>query len=139
MVFPLALAGPIIDIIGKIFDRVIPDKAAAEKAKLELLASATQQEFSLALQQVSVNLEEAKHPSIFVAGWRPYIGWVCGAALTYNFLLFPLLNWAVGLGWVPVDAVPVLMEGSLMELVLGMLGLAGLRTWEKFKDVARVN
>ena len=130
--------GPIIDVVGKIIDRIVPDKAAAEKAKMDLLAESTRQEFGLALEQVRVNAEEAKHPSVFVAGWRPFIGWVCGVAVAYNFVLYPLLLWGVAAFQITIDP-PELFEGSLMELVMGMLGLAGLRTWEKFKDVARTN
>lgn len=134
---PLPLL-PIISIIGGLLDKIIPDKAAAEKAKLELLATTTQSEMALAIEQVRVNMEEAKHPSLFVSGWRPYIGWVCGVALTYNFVVYPLLLWGMALTDSALQP-PALFEDSLMELVMGMLGLAGLRTWEKYKEVARSN
>ena len=129
---------PILTILGNVLDRVIPDKAAAEKAKLELLAATTQAEMALAVEQVRVNAEEAKNPSLFVSGWRPFIGWVCGVALTYNFIIYPLLLWAIEVFSLTIQP-PGLFENSLMELVMGMLGLAGLRTWEKYKDVARLN
>lgn len=135
MAFP-ALA--ILDVVGRVLDRVIPDKAAAEKAKLELLSETTRGEIQLAVQQAQINAEEAKHPSLFVAGWRPFIGWVCGIAISYNFIVYPLLGWVVAYFDVMME-IPPLFEDSLMELVMGMLGLAGLRTWEKFKDVARSN
>lgn len=126
----------LLDIGSKILDRVIPDKAAAEKAKLELLAAAQNQEFSLALEQVKTNQEEAKHSSIFVAGWRPFIGWTCGLGLFWNFLGYPLATWGATL-WHPEFTPPALLSESLMELTLAMLGMAGLRSWEKFKNVAK--
>jgi len=89
------VAGPLLDMAGKIFDRVIPDKAAAERAKLEFAAVAQSQEFQLALEQIKVNLEEAKHPSIYIAGWRPFIGWVCGFAFVYSYILLPFLLFVV--------------------------------------------
>lgn len=126
----------LLDIGSKILDRVIPDKAAAEKAKLELLAAAQNQEFSLALEQIKTNQEEAKHASIFVAGWRPFIGWTCGLGLFWNFLGYPLATWAVVV-WHPAFTPPALLSDNLMELTLAMLGMAGLRSWEKFKNVAK--
>lgn len=132
---PLIL-GPIFDIAGKIFDRVIPDKAAAEKAKLDLLQQAQTQEFSLALEQIKVNLAEAQHPSIFVAGWRPFIGWTCGAGLCWNFIGYPLATWAAEY-FNPEFVPPALLSENLLELTLAMLGMAGLRSWEKWKNVAR--
>ena len=132
---PLIL-GPVFDIVGKIFDRVIPDKAAAEKAKLELLAQAQNQEVSLALEQIKVNLAEAQHSSIFVAGWRPFIGWTCGLGLMWNFLGYPLATWVAEL-YYPNFTPPVLLSENLLELTLAMLGMAGLRSWEKWKQVAR--
>jgi hypothetical protein len=132
---PLIL-GPIFDIAGKIFDRLIPDKVAADAAKLELLKQAQTEEFALALKQVETNLEEAKHPSVFVAGWRPGIGWVCALGLFWNFLGYPIATWAAEL-WRPDFMPPALISENLMELTLAMLGMAGLRSWEKFKGIAR--
>ena len=132
---PLIL-GPIFEIAGKIFDRVIPDKAAAEKAKLEMLQQAQNQEVTLALEQIKVNLAEAQHSSIFVAGWRPFIGWVCGVGLAWHFIGHDLLAWFVA--WRKVDIIlPKIQAENLMELTLAMLGMAGLRSWEKWKNVSR--
>ena len=127
---------PLIGIAEKIFDRVIPDKAAAEKAKLDLLREASGQEFNLALEQIKVNMEEAKHPNVFVSGWRPAIGWTCAAGLFWNFLGYPIATWAATL-WFQTFTPPALLSDNLLELTLGMLGLAGMRAWEKYKGVAR--
>jgi hypothetical protein len=130
-----ALLPSIVDIAGKIFDRVIPDKAAAEAAKLELLKEAQSNEFTLALKQIETNIEEAKHASIWVAGWRPFIGWVCGTGLAWNFVGYPVANWIIAI-WFPDYSAPELFSDNLMELTLAMLGMAGLRSWEKFKGIA---
>ena len=133
MAFPLLALLP---VLSKVLDKVIPDTAAAEKAKAELIANATNQEFQLALAQIQTNQEEAKHSSIFVAGWRPFIGWVCGLALAWHFIGYDLVLWFVA--WRKVDMVlPQIDSGNLMELTLAMLGMAGLRSWEKSKNIAR--
>ena len=80
--------------------------------------------------QSEINKVEAQHRTIFVAGWRPFIGWVCGVALAYNFVLRDLLIWFVG----PEQVPPALQMEHLMTVLIGMLGLGGMRTFEKFKD-----
>ena len=80
--------------------------------------------------QSEINKVEAQHRTIFVAGGRPFIGWVCGVALAYNFVLRDLLIWFVG----PEQVPPALQMEHLMTVLIGMLGLGGMRTFEKFKD-----
>ena len=80
--------------------------------------------------QSEINKLEAKHRTIFVAGWRPFIGWVCGVALAYNFVLRDMLVWYMGAETAP----PALQMEHLMTVLIGMLGLGGMRTFEKFKD-----
>jgi len=80
--------------------------------------------------QGEINKIEAQHRTIFVAGWRPFIGWVCGFALAYNFVLRDLLIWLVG----PETAPPALQMEHLMTVLIGMLGLGGMRTFEKFNN-----
>lgn len=79
--------------------------------------------------QNEVNKIEAQHRSIFVAGWRPFIGWVCGVALLYNFILRDIISWVC-----PEQIPPALQMDHLITILLGMLGLGGLRTYEKLKD-----
>ena len=83
--------------------------------------------------QTKINEVEAKHRSVFVAGWRPFIGWVCGIALAYNFIIRDLFIWVIDPETVP----PALQMEHLMTVLFGMLGLGGLRTYEKLKDKAR--
>lgn len=80
--------------------------------------------------QTKINEIEAGHRTVFVAGWRPFIGWVCGVALAYNFVIRDLFIWALR----PQDVPPALQMEHLMTVLLGMLGLGGLRTYEKIKD-----
>src|SRR5210317_1620345 len=82
--------------------------------------------------QGEVNKIEAQHRSIFVAGWRPFIGWVCGVALLYNFILRDLIAW-LSPGVMP----PALQMEHLLTVLMGMLGLGGLRTYEKLKDKSK--
>lgn len=134
MAFPVL---PLLEIVGKIFDRVIPDRAAAEKAKAELAAVGQAQEFQLALQQVMVNVEEAKHPSIFVSGARPAVMWICAAGLGYAAILEPLARFIASVGFGYAGEFPAIDTTLTMQVLLGILGLGGMRTWEKQKGVAR--
>jgi len=128
----LPLLGPLLE---KLIDH-IPDPLAREKAKAEAestllgLLNAQQQ------GQVDINKLEAQSTQLFVAGWRPFIGWVCGAALLYTYVLSPFIAWGL-LMWAPAAPLPVVPTDNLFELVLAMLGLGGLRTFEKLKGVSR--
>jgi hypothetical protein len=127
--------GPIMDGVL----RFIPDKneraKAQEQFEGQMLAAMT----SLVAGQLEINKQEAMHSSIFVAGWRPAIGWICGIALGWNFIFQPLLLYVAWL--IPEGAdlakAPQLDTGELMTVLLGMLGLGGLRTYEKRLGVAR--
>ena len=129
------LLGPIVDTVGKIIDRVIPDKAAAEKAKLEFAAAQQSQDFQIALEQIKVNLEEAKHPSLFVSGWRPAVGWVGAIGLAYASVLEPLARFVANLAGYS-GAFPTLDTTITMQVLFAMLGLGAYRSFEKSKGVA---
>jgi len=126
----------IVEIGARLLDKIIPDKDAREKAQAELLKAAQDQDFQKAMGQLEVNKAEAQHSSLFVAGWRPAVGWICVVGLAYNFLAYPLLTWLVVATGADINPPPLLSE-NLMELVLGMLGLGALRSFEKYKGVAR--
>ena len=122
----------------KIIEKLIPDEG--ERARLQLEMFKLQQEGAFkeldgeleAMRgQIEINKVEANNSNIFVAGWRPAIGWVCGAALAYQYLIRPFL-----IGMFGFPAMPAL-DDNLWQLMLGMLGLGGLRTWEKTKGVAK--
>lgn len=126
------LLDSLLSIGTKIIDRVIPDKAAAAQAQTELIKMQVSGELEQLAGQLEVNKVEAAHSSLFVAGWRPFIGWVCGAALAYQFVIRPIVTWAVPSMGYQIAEMPGL-DDNLWELLTGMLGLGGLRTYEKVK------
>ena len=121
-----------IPLIGEVLKRIIPDPAKAQEVELELIKQLN----TLDVQQIEVNKTEAQHASIFVAGWRPFIGWVCGIALAMRFLILPTLAVILPLFGV-VITLPEIAMSELMGILGGILGLGGLRTFEKVKEVAR--
>jgi hypothetical protein len=126
---------PLLDILNigsKILDKVIPDPAAKAAAQLKLMELQMSGELSQMTGQMEVNKEEAKSTSKFIAGWRPFIGWVCGSAFAINFVVGPLIAFVgVSVGN-PVE-VPKLDLTEMMPVLLGMLGLGAYRSFEKVK------
>lgn len=131
-----AVITALVPALGTLVDRLIPDQAAAERAKADMEAALIKASNEAALAQVEVNKIEAGHSSVFVAGWRPFIGWVCGAALAWAFIVGPVLAWSLAVLGIR-ESLPPIMTDNLFELVLAMLGLGGLRTFEKMRGVAR--
>lgn len=125
----------ISSIIEKIVDR-IPDPAAREKAKLEAEATLLAASIEEMKGQVAINVEEAKNPNIFVSGWRPAIGWSCAIAFCFLYVVSPIVSWIAAL-WGTAIPLPKFDADALMSLTFGMLGIAGFRTYEKTKGVAR--
>lgn len=123
------------NIGGKVIDRLWPDPNQAAQAKLELLKMQQSGELAQLTAQYEVNKAEAQHHSVFVAGWRPSIGWVCSCALAYQYLFRPIISSLSIIIGHPLPEMPAL-DANLWELVFGMLGLGTLRTFEKFKGVA---
>jgi len=101
--------------------------------KAELEAKATEIEFAAVKAQTDINLEEAKNTNIFVSGWRPFIGWVCGSALAWQFIGNPVFEWGVKLAGKSITP-PMIDTGSLITILMALLGLGGLRTFEKYKS-----
>lgn len=130
------LIGPILEIGKTLLDRFGPeDKAKRAVMEAEFLKMAAEGELKQVIAQLEINAREATHPSIWVAGWRPFFGWSGGAAFVYATILQPLLAWASSIhGW-PVP--PSLNMDLLWVVITGMLGIGGLRTFEKSKGVAR--
>ena len=88
------------------------------------------------LAQIQLNKQEAAHKNIFVAGWRPFVGWTCGVALAYHFIVSPIVETILIAAGVAVD-LPSFEFSQLSSILMGMLGLGGLRTYEKMKGVSR--
>lgn len=127
--------GAIANLADTVVKRVWPDASEADKARLELF----KQELALSIAQLDVNKTEAANESIFVSGWRPGVGWVCSSALAWNFVIQPLivaLCATLGSPIHPADLVTLDLS-VLMPLLLGILGLGGMRSFEKLNDVNR--
>lgn len=134
----------LLEIGNKVFDRIFPDPEKKDAAKLELLKMQQTGELAqlaadteLAKEQIIVNQEEAKSNNIFIAGWRPFIGWVCGAAFAYHFIMQPLMVFLFTAAGRPVMDLPIFDMDTLFTVLWGILGLGGMRSYEKIKGVAR--
>lgn len=134
MVNPLLVA-PVLEIGRTLIDRFFPNKEEARKAEAEFLTMAAEGELKQVIAQLEVNAREAAHPSVWVAGWRPFFGWAGGVGFLYATIAQPLLAWWSQMrGW-PVP--PALNMDLLWVVITGMLGIGGLRTFEKSKGVSK--
>jgi hypothetical protein len=122
-----------LTIGAKLLDKVIPDKDAREKAQAELIKASQDQSFQRDMAQVELNKEEAKTDP-FRGGWRPFVGWTCGVAFAMHFVLFPVANFFLASMGYEQITVAFDME-TLLTVLLGMLGLGGLRTVEKWRGI----
>ena len=122
------LAPQLIDLI----DKVVPTEQGRQEAKLKLME--LEQKGQLA--QVEVNANEAQHQSLFVAGWRPFIGWVCGASFAWLFVFQPMLAFALAAVGFPPIVVPFFDMDAVLYVLVGILGLGGLRTYEKKSGIS---
>lgn len=130
---------PLLDVLGigaKLIDKLIPDP----KAKAEALQKLSELEQSGDLQviagQVEINKIEAASPNVFISGWRPAVGWVLAAGLAVMLVIGPLMAWGSALAGRPMEQ-PTMPVEVIMALSTSLLGLSGMRTWEKFKGVEK--
>ncbi len=128
------IAESVIGVAGKVLDKFVEDKDLKTKLNAEL----KQQMISLDLAQAQANIEQAKHPSIFVSGSRPAIMWICAFGLGWQFVFQPVFVWAIAVSGADI-VIPVIPTEGLMTLTLSLLGLGAARSVEKFKGVAREN
>jgi hypothetical protein len=128
-----ALIGPVTGLL----DKFVEDKDAKNAMAHEIATMAEKAAHEAAMAQVEVNKAEAQHRSIFVAGWRPFIGWVCGVALAYHFVLAPFIVFGVAWFGAEIPELPAFDMDSLMTVLLGMLGLGGMRSFEKAKGLTK--
>lgn len=128
------ILSPVKDIIGEVV--VDPNKRDQINLQLQQLGDQADQRLSAELlAQINVNNTEAQNKSLFVAGWRPFVGWVGGSGVAWCFVLSPFAGFVASLfGW--QGTMPHLDSGQLMTLVLAMLGIGGMRTYEKINGVA---
>lgn len=128
----LALIGALAPLLDRVLGSIFPDPAERQKAVMDTLSKLTEND----LAQLQVNAAEAASPSVFVAGWRPFIGWVCGVALAYTYIAVPFVTFGFSWAGHPLPKLPVL-DDNLWELMFGMLGMGALRTFEKVKGAVR--
>lgn len=127
-----SLVGPVTGLL----DKFIEDKDVKNKLAHDLSTMAERHAQELAKGQMEINKTEAAHKSLFVAGWRPAIGWICGLGMASNFLLIPIANFVLALTGSAV-VIPLLDTGEMMPVLMGMLGLGAMRTYEKKQGVQR--
>ena len=122
----------IVGVAGKVLNKFVADKDLKAKLDHELETAF----HSANLAQIEINKQEAAHKSMFVAGWRPFVGWTTGVALAYHFVLSPILGFVLVLAGVETP-MPTFEFSQLSTILMGMLGLGGLRSYEKMKGVQR--
>ena len=134
----IGILSSLLPVATKIIDRVVPDKNAAKKAKLDMQKELTTAFNKANLAQIETNKIQAAHPSIFVSGARPAIMWICAFGLGWQFVFQPVSVWVLALTDAGV-ALPIIETEGLMSLTLALLGLGGMRSFEKSKGVQRNN
>jgi hypothetical protein len=131
---PLFIA-PVLEIGKSIIDRLFPDPAEKARAEMEMMSLLQTQDLQRVLAQLEVNAKEAANPSIMVSGWRPFVGWCCGAGFLWATIGQPVFSWvAVAKGW---PAPPQIDTEVLLYVLGGMLGLGSLRSIEKVKGATK--
>jgi hypothetical protein len=127
-----ALAGPVTGLL----DKFIEDKDVKNQLAHDISTMAEKHAQELAKGQLEVNKTEAAHKSLFVAGWRPFIGWVCGVGFLSNFILIPMANFGLAIAESAIS-IPMIDTTQMMPVLMGMLGLGAMRTVEKVQKVSR--
>jgi hypothetical protein len=133
----LSLITTLLPAVTDVIGRFLPvDKEKRAEAEREIEAKLTTHLAKIDLAQLDVNKTEAASRSVFVSGWRPFIGWTCGVALAYTYVVQPILVFGLAQSGYLIE-LPGMNLGELMPVLMGMLGLGGLRSWEKVKGVAK--
>ncbi len=133
----MALLNALIGPVTGLLDKFVEDKDQKAALAHEISTMADRHAQELALAQVEVNKAEAASGSVWKGGWRPFVGWVCGTAFAYHFVIQPLAIFIVAAYGMEIPALPEFDMGQLMTVLMGMLGLGGLRSFEKSKGVAK--
>jgi hypothetical protein len=127
--------GEVANLATGIINKIWPDKSQQEKDAMAFQMQQAIIESDLVKGQLAVNQAEAANTNIFVAGWRPAVGWSCAFTFGWSYVLCPMLTWVSALLGHPVS-LPALDMSEMMPVLLGMLGLGGMRTTEKLKGVS---
>ena len=126
----------LVGAISPLLDKFIPDADQRNKLAHEIATMTQRQAHEIAKAQIEVNKTEASHKSLFVSGWRPAVGWVCCVGLGCNYLFIPMANFVLVLSNSSVT-VPALDLSGMMPVLMGMLGLGVMRSYEKVNGVSR--
>ena len=133
----MGLLDNLIQPVSKILDKAIPDQDLKRKLSHEIATMSEKHAQDLALAQIEVNAAEAASGSLFKGGWRPFVGWVCGVAFCYHFILQPVIIFIVALIGMEIPDLPSFEMGTLLTVLGGMLGIGGLRTYEKQQGLTK--
>ena len=132
----IPILSAILPIVGGVIDKVVPDNNAAAKAKAELEKTLADAAMKGQLGQLEINKIEAGNRSLWVSGWRPSVGWCCSLAMFFHFIIAPVVQWAGAL-WGFHLPVPAFDMDSLLYILGALLGIGGLRTYEKQKGLTK--
>lgn len=127
----------LISPVAGLLDKFIEDKDQKARLAHEIATMAERHAQETALAQIALNKAEAQHRSIFVAGWRPFLGWVLSFSMAWHFVFAPFIIFICSYAGVELPELPAFDMDSLMTVLLGMLGLGGLRTYEKVKNITK--
>ena len=130
--------GSIADLAKTVVDKIFPDKTQEEKDKLTLALAQMNSELTQLTAQTDINKVEAGSNSLFVSGWRPWIGWICGMGLAYVSLIEPISRFIAKVLCQYTGEFPIIDTTITMQVLLGMLGLAGFRSWDKMNGTAKL-
>jgi len=133
----MSLLNTLIGPASQILDKFIEDKDQKAKLAHELATMADKLAHEQNLAQIQVNREEASSGSLFKGGWRPFVGWVCGVAFCYHFILQPVIIFVVAIIGVNIPDLPDFQMNTLLTVLGGLLGIGGLRTYEKQKGLTK--
>ena len=133
----VSLLSSLIEPVSSLLDKAIPDQDLKRKLSHEIATMSEKHAQQLALAQIKVNAAEAASGSLFKGGWRPCIGWICGIAFGYHFVLQPVIIFVVALIGIEIPELPEFDMGTLLTVLGGMLGIGGLRTYEKQKGLTK--
>ena len=133
----MSLLASLIQPVSQILDKAIPDQDLKRKLSHELATMADQHAQQALLAQLEINKAEAASGSLFKGGWRPFVGWVCGVAFCYHFILQPVIVFIVAFTGAAIPDLPEFQMNTLLTVLGGLLGIGGLRTYEKQKGLTK--
>ncbi len=124
----------ITNLFSEVIDKVWPDRSQSDLVKLKLLEMQQSGELQTLIDQLDINKEEAKSNNLFVAGWRPFVGWVCALSCSWNWVILPILKSILSIVGHPI-VINAADLGEMLPMLMGLLGLGGLHTYEKLNGI----